>query len=131
MNSAEMLRHTPTTPIYLKKSELVSRADTVFTVYGDGMSPIIRDGDSVLVRYTDTLEPGAIGVFMVNDRPFIRQYYPEQLRSFRPDLETEHLPAGIEYEIFGEFLGVITADMLPSDEELPILEQMDWEDERR
>ena len=69
--------------VYLRKGAMLDQADAVFTITGNGMAPIIRDGDDVLVKYTDTLEPGAIGVFMIDGKPFIRQYYPSGLRSFR------------------------------------------------
>ena len=53
--------------VYLRKGAMLDQADAVFTITGNGMAPIIRDGDDVLVKYTDTLEPGAIGVFMIDE----------------------------------------------------------------
>ena len=113
--------------VYLRKGAMLDQADAVFTITGDGMAPIIRDGDDVLVKYTDTLEPGAIGVFMIEGKPFIRQYYPSGLRSFRPDLETVHLSENVEYEIIGQFLTVITPEMRPTAREQAILEKMEQE----
>lgn len=113
--------------VYLRKGAMLDQADAVFTITGNGMAPIIRDGDDVLVKYTDTLEPGAIGVFMIEGKPFIRQYYPSGLRSFRPDLETVHLSENVEYEIIGQFLTVITPEMRPTAREQAILEKMEQE----
>ena len=113
--------------VYLRKGAMLDQPDAVFTITGNGMAPIIRDGDDVLVKYTDTLEPGAIGVFMIEGKPFIRQYYPSGLRSFRPDLETVHLSENVEYEIIGQFLTVITPEMRPTAREQAILEKMEQE----
>ena len=90
--------------VYIRKGATLDQADAVFPVTGNGMSPIIRDGDEVLVKYTDSLEPGAIGIFMIDGNPYIRQYYPTGLRSFRPDLEQVHLHDDVKYEIVGQFL---------------------------
>ena len=113
--------------VYLRKGAMLDQADAVFTITGNGMAPIIRDGDDVLVKYTDSLEPGAIGVFMIDGKPFIRQYYPYGLRSFRPELETVHLPENVKYDIIGQFLTVITPEMRPTAREQAMLEKMEKE----
>lgn len=100
--------------------------DVAFTINGNGMSPLYNDKDEVIVEYTDTLEPGSIGVFLVDGKqPAIRQYYPDGLRSFRPDLETMHLTLPVsEYPIIGKVLGVVTEDMKPTPAEEAILREM-------
>lgn len=113
--------------MYIRKGDTLDQADAVFTVSGNGMAPIIRDGDDVLVKYTDSLEPGAIGIFMINGNPCVRQYYPTGLRSFRPDLEMVHLPENVKYEIVGQFLGVVTSEMRPNEKELAMLIKMEEE----
>lgn len=113
--------------VYIRKGATLDKADAIFTIGGNGMSPLIKDGDEVLVKYTDTLEPGAIGLFKIDGKPFIRQYYPSGLRSFRPDLEQVHLPEKVDYEIIGLFLGVITPEMRPSEREKAILMKMEKE----
>lgn len=102
--------------VFLRRGCGYEQGDVVFTITGSGMSPVYNDGDDVIVRFTDTLEPGAIGVFLVDGKqPAIRQYYPDGLRSFRPDLETMHLTAPVsEYPIIGQVLGVITDAMRAS-----------------
>lgn len=114
--------------VYIRRGGTLDQADAVFMVSGNGMSPIIRDGDEVLVKYTDSLEPGAIGIFMINGNPCVRQYYPTGLRSFRPDLEKVHLPEDVGYEIVGQFLSVITPEMRPNEKELAMLKKMERND---
>lgn len=113
--------------IYIRKGATLDQADVVFTITGNGMAPMIKDGDEVLVKYTDTLEPGAIGLFRIDGRPFIRQYYPSGLRSFRPDQELVHLPENVDYEIIGQFLAVVTPEMRPNEREQAMLERIERE----
>ena len=88
------------------------------------MAPIIRDGDLILVAFDKQLEPGAIGAFLCNGQIILRQYYPEGLRAFRPDLESVHLPDDSEYVVVGRFVAVITEDMLPDDHEKEVWARM-------
>lgn len=113
--------------VYIRRGATLDQADEVFRIKGNGMAPIIKDGDEILVKHTDQLEPGAIGLFLIDGRPFIRQYYPSGLRSFRPDQESAHLPENVEYEIIGQFLAVITPEMRPNEQEQAILEKMEQE----
>lgn len=112
--------------MFIRRGCGLDHGDVVFTITGSGMSPLYNDKDFVLVQYTDTLEPGAIGVFLVDGKqPAIRQYYPDGLRSFRPDLETIHLTAPVsEYPIIGKVLGVVTDAMRPSPGEETYLQKM-------
>lgn len=109
--------------MYVRKSKLTDHADAFFTVYGDGMSPIIHDGDMVAIAFEDTLEPGAIGMFLVDGQIVLRQYYPDGLRAFRPELSSVDISCKEGYQIVGRFITVITEDMLPNEEERAILEE--------
>ena len=95
----------------VRTSSLSVQADCIFKVTGNGMAPLIKDGDHVMVAFTNTLSPGDIGVFMTEKGPAIRQYYKHGLRSFRPELEKFHISCDTKYSIIGCFLGVV----LPED----------------
>ena len=110
--------------IHIRKSALPEPCDAVYRVAGNGMAPIIRDGDLILVAFDKRLEPGAIGAFLCNGQIILRQYYPEGLRAFRPDLEAVHLPEDSEYVVVGRFVAVITEDMLPDDHEKEVWARM-------
>lgn len=110
--------------IHIRKSALPEPCDAVYRVAGNGMAPIIRDGDLILVAFDKQLEPGAIGAFLCNGQIILRQYYPEGLRAFRPDLESVHLPDDSEYVVVGRFVAVITEDMLPDDHEKEVWARM-------
>ena len=110
--------------INIRKSALPEPCDAVYRVAGNGMAPIIRDGDLILVAFEKHLEPGAIGVFLCNGQIVIRQYYPDGLRSFRPELESVHLPKDSEYVVVGRFVAVITEDMLADEHEKEVWAKM-------
>lgn len=110
--------------IHIRKSALPEPCDAVYRVAGNGMAPIIRDGDLILVAFEKQLEPGAIGAFLCNGQIVLRQYYPEGLRSFRPELESVHLPKDSEYVVVGRFVAVITEDMLADDHEKEVWAKM-------
>lgn len=95
----------------VRTSSLSVQADCIFRVTGNGMAPLIKDGDHVMVAFTDTLTSGDIGVFMTEHGPVIRQYYEHGLRSFRPELEKFHIGCDMKYSIIGRYLGVV----LPED----------------
>lgn len=118
-------------PVYIRRGATLDQADVVFAITGNGMAPMIKDGDEVLVKYTNKLEPGAIGLFRIDGRPFIRQYYPSGLRSFRPDQELVHLPDNVDYEIIGQFLAVLTPEMRPNAREQARLEKIEKEQAQR
>ena len=44
--------------IHIRKNALPEPCDAVYCVSGNGMAPIIRDGDLILVAFDKHLEPG-------------------------------------------------------------------------
>lgn len=49
------------------------KADFVLCVHGDSMEPEFSDGDYVLVKQQDTIDPGEIGIFCVDGEGYIKQ----------------------------------------------------------
>ena len=49
------------------------RADFVLRVHGDSMEPMFSDGDYVLVKHQDAIDPGEIGIFALNGEGFIKK----------------------------------------------------------
>ena len=69
--------------VNIRKSALPEPCDAVYQVAGNGMAPIIRDGDLILVAFEKHLEPGAIGAFLCNGQIILRQFLSEILRRER------------------------------------------------
>ncbi len=86
------------------------------------MEPTFRDGDDVMIEYTDSLSPGEIGIFFVNGEGFIKEYRKEGLYSHNSGkypLRTFCLDD--EVRCVGRVLGKVTRDMYPDEEEAAIL----------
>lgn len=54
---------------------LCKNADYATFIKGDSMEPKIFDGDLILVKKTNFLDNGAIGVFKLNDDVFCKKFY--------------------------------------------------------
>lgn len=63
-------------------SSIAKKADFGTFIEGNSMEPRFHDGDLILVKKTDTLEPGEIGVFTLNEQVFCKKY------DFNPFLRT-------------------------------------------
>ena len=49
------------------------KADFVLRVHGDSMEPEFSDGDYVLVKQQDAIDPGEIGIFALNGEGYIKK----------------------------------------------------------
>lgn len=54
---------------------LCKNADYATFIKGDSMEPKIFDGDLILVKKTDFLDNGTIGIFKLNDDVFCKKFY--------------------------------------------------------
>ena len=67
--------------IYVAADETTSQADEIIRVSGDSMEPSFFDGDQVLVRHTNLLKEGEIGIFVNGDAGYIKEYRADGLYS--------------------------------------------------
>lgn len=93
------------TPVTVRKTKEAERANVVIKVSGDSMEPIFSDGDKVLVKIQPDIEPGEIGIFIVDGEGFIKKKGERELISVNP--EYDNIPVGefTEYRCFGKVLG--------------------------
>lgn len=68
--------------------------DFTVTISGESMEPRFQNGQDVFVQKTESLEPGDIGIFALNDELYIKKY-------------TEQTPAGGEAESFTDSYGTV------------------------
>ena len=74
-------------PIYVYISDEADRADYVFKVNGDSMSPDYKDGDLVFVQSLPIgfrMNYGEIGAFIVGNEMYIKEYREDGLHSVNP-----------------------------------------------
>lgn len=104
--------------ILLRKDAVTERADEVIRVSGHSMEPLFSDGDRVLVRHMSELQPGEIGVFLVDGEGFIKEYQRDGLHSRNPAYGTMHFTDDHDVRCIGRVLGRLEADQIPTEEEI-------------
>lgn len=80
------------------------RADIVIPVSGDSMEPMFEDGDELLVRLQPSVEPGEIGVFIMNNCGYVKRFEEDRLVSLNPDYDDIYPDA--EVRCVGKVIGI-------------------------
>ena len=65
---------TPVEYTNVPKTEKTSAADFMLEVRGDSMQPKFSDGDRVLVKNSESIYEGEIGVFILNGESYIKKW---------------------------------------------------------
>ena len=79
------------------------KADFVLCVHGDSMEPMFSDGDYVLVKHQDAIDPGEIGIFALNGEGYIKKLGKNVLISLNE--KYPEIPLDNESRCFGKVLG--------------------------
>ena len=106
------------TPIYVYDDSLTYRADCVFTVNGDSMEPDYPDGCMVLVkRISDSgeLTPGDIGVFMIDNETYIKEYREDGLHSLNPAYPVMRFSDFEHVYLIGRIIGVFSPESIATE----------------
>jgi len=114
-------------PVYIRENPLVRKADEIVTVSGSSMEPMFHDGDDVYVEYTPSLEFGEIGLFIVNNDGFIKQFRNGYLHSLNPEYDDIYLHENDVTRCVGRVLGIVSSEDYPTEEELRILQEIERE----
>ena len=85
------------------------KADFAVQITGDSMKPKYDDGEIVLVHKQPTLENGQIGIFMLNEKGYIKKYHYNEngsisLISLNPDYKDIHITSSDEFQIVGRVM---------------------------
>lgn len=99
------------------------RADEVITVSGHSMEPTFRDGERVLVQHTDRLRPGEIGIFLVDNEGYIKEYRPDGLHSHNPAYGMIPLSGEETVRCVGRVIGKLKETQIPDEEQLEMIEE--------
>lgn len=73
------------TEIEAEDSPLTRQADFALKISGNSMEPSYHNGDILLVRQQEDLEPGALGIFVLNGNGYFKKLGKNQLISLNPD----------------------------------------------
>lgn len=78
---------TPTEWITLPRNDETESADMILEIRGDSMQPRFFDGDKVLVKSSESIMEGEIGVFVLNGESYIKKMGKGCLISLNPAYE--------------------------------------------
>ena len=84
------------------------KADFVLCVHGDSMEPEFSDGDYVLVKHQDTIDPGEIGIFALNGEGYIKKLGNNALISLNEKYPEIPVTPEDTSTCFGKVLGKTT-----------------------
>ncbi len=95
----------PQTSIQVPATAATEKADFIVKVGGHSMEPKYKDGDLVLVKKTDAIDHGKIGIFSVNGEALIKECQPNRLHSLNPAYPDIQLNDGDTVRCLGEVIG--------------------------
>lgn len=93
------------TPVTVRKTKEAQKANIVIRVSGDSMEPLYSDGDCVLVKIQPDIEPGEIGIFIVDNEGFIKKRGKHELISVNPEYDNIEIGEFSDCRCFGKVLG--------------------------
>jgi len=93
------------TPVTVKRTTAAEKANIVIRVSGDSMEPMFSDGDKVLVKIQPDVEPGEIGIFIVDNEGYIKKKGEHELISVNPEYDNISIGDFTDYRCFGKVLG--------------------------
>lgn len=88
-------------------NEHTGDANYILQVSGDSMLPKFMDGEYILVKSTQALDLGDIGVFAFRGKGYIKQYKGTYIHSLNPDYPDIHPTADSNIDILGKVLGTV------------------------
>ena len=99
------------------------RADEVITVCGRSMEPTYYDGDRVLVQHTKELREGEIGIFLVDNEGYIKEYRRDGLHSHNPEFRTMTFHEDQSVRCLGRVIGKVKEEQIPTREQMQRIEE--------
>lgn len=79
-----------------------NHADFALKVKGDSMSPLYNDGDIVLVKSLTLIEPGQVGVFVLNNEGYLKQWQGNRLISINQNYKPIQISEDDKFFIVGK-----------------------------
>ena len=99
------------------------RADEVITVCGNSMEPTFMDGERVLVEHTGHLRYGEIGIFLVDNEGYIKEYREDGLHSHNPAYRTMTFREDQSVRCIGRVIGKLKDSQIPTKSQLRMLDK--------
>ena len=81
------------------------QADFVLQISGNSMEPMYKDGDQVLIQSGTDVDPGQIGVWLVDGNVYIKQRLEHGLHSLNPEYPDVPLNKNSDIHCYGRVIG--------------------------
>lgn len=104
---APMLDYAENETVYALQAKVPHGTDSIIHVNGRSMEPTFRDGSYVYIDSSATVQPGQIGIFVVNGEAFIKEYQPDGLHSHNSRYKTIYTGEGVEVRCCGRVTGAV------------------------
>ena len=93
--------------VYVLAKNVPHGTDSIVHVNGRSMEPTFKDGSYVYVEMGAAVQPGQIGIFIVNGEAFIKEYQPDGLHSHNPRYKTIFTGEGVDVRCCGRVMGAV------------------------
>lgn len=70
--------------INVAKNIYTEKADFILTIRGSSMEPKFSDNDIILVEEAEEIDIGEIGIFIINELGYVKEYQGDRLLSLNP-----------------------------------------------
>ena len=117
--------------IYVQRDKITEEADQIIAVNGRSMEPTYYDGDKVLVKFTNEIREGEIGIFLVNNEGYIKEYHRDGLHSHNRAYSVMKFSEYDSIRCIGKVIGKLKNEQLPDEKQLQILEEARRDGKRR
>ena len=111
---APMLDGADNRTVYVLAEDVPRGSDGIIHVNGRSMEPTFRDGGYVYVDSSAEVQPGQIGIFIVNGEAFIKEYRADGLYSHNPRYKPIIISDGSDVRCRGKVTGVVGAGAIAS-----------------
>lgn len=91
----------------VEETPLTIQANFALRVSGDSMEPVYHDGDMVLIESQPSVNEGDIGIFIVNNEGYIKEFGGDRLISLNPDYNDIMLNENDSIYCRGKVIGVL------------------------
>lgn len=82
-------------------------ASILFEVQGDSMQPEFFDGDRVLVKHSESIFEGEIGIFALNSDYYVKKMGKNELKPLDPAYDSVKLEEYENVRCIGKIIGTI------------------------
>ena len=100
--------------IQLVQCGALSDCDELVRVSGRSMEPMFYDGDLALVKHTEDLSEGDIGVFVLDGEGMLKQYRKDGLYPLNKAYHVIRPAEYASFRCFGKVVGKVTQEMMPN-----------------